>query len=73
MTRLLAALTLATALTGQAQAHGGDPLVFLADMQGQFVAPAAVDTAATARATGVLVGNEFTVHGRSRPTSTFTR
>lgn len=65
MTPLLAALTLAAAaaLTGQPQAHGAEPLVFLADMQGRFVAPAAVDTAAAAKATGVLVGNAFTVHG----------
>lgn len=65
MTRLLAALTLAaaTALSGQPEARGADPLVFLADMQGRFVAPAAVETAAAAKATGVLVGNEFTVHG----------
>jgi hypothetical protein len=39
------------------------PLMFVADFRGQLVAPAAVATAATAKATGVLVGNRFTVHG----------
>lgn len=39
------------------------PLVFVADLQGKFVAPAAVTSHAMAKATGVLVGNEFTVHG----------
>ena len=38
-------------------------LMFVADLQGKFVAPGAVETAATAKATGVLIGNRFTVHG----------
>lgn len=62
---LTAALTAAT-FTGPMHVNGIDtsePLIFVADMQGRFVAPAAVDTAASARATGVLVGDQFTVHG----------
>jgi hypothetical protein len=38
-------------------------LTFVADLRGQFVAPGAVETTAAAKATGVLVGNRFTVHG----------
>lgn len=38
-------------------------LTFVAELQGRFVAPAAVVTVATSKATGVLVGNRFTVHG----------
>jgi hypothetical protein len=63
--RLIATVVLATAAlgsNGHAQS-GADALVFVADMQGRFVAPAAVVTDAAAKATGVLVGNRFTVHG----------
>lgn len=38
-------------------------LHFVADMRGEHVAPAAVTTTAAGRASGVLVGNRFTVHG----------
>jgi hypothetical protein len=37
--------------------------MFVAELRGDAVAPASVQTAATAKATGVLVGNRFTVHG----------
>src|SRR5688500_456388 len=65
MKLLLAAIVAGAAIsvTGHAQTSGPDVLVFVADMQGRFVAPAAVETAASSRATGVLVGNKFTVHG----------
>lgn len=49
--------------SGQSQPVASDVLMFVADMQGHYVAPAAVQTAASARASGVLVGNRFTVHG----------
>jgi len=49
--------------SGRAQTPAEQPLIFVADLRGQLVAPAAVDTTATAKATGVLVGNRFTVHG----------
>ena len=49
--------------TGHAQATDPHALIFVADLQGRFVAPAAVETSATAKATGVLIGNRFTVHG----------
>jgi hypothetical protein len=52
------------ALTSTAGSQAAGPaLTFVADLRGALVAPAAVETAATARATGVLVGNRFTVHG----------
>lgn len=57
------ALAFAGTAAGHAQAGTETALMFVADMQGRFVAPAAVETAAAARATGVLVGNQFTVHG----------
>lgn len=64
MKHLIVAFALgAVSFTGHAQARGADALVFAADMQGRFVAPAPVDTAATAKATGVLIGHRFTVHG----------
>lgn len=58
---ILAFALAAASVTGQTP--DAVPLVFTADMQGRFVAPAPVDTAASARATGVLVGDRFTVHG----------
>ena len=63
--KVLAALVVAAvALPGgvRDQSDAG-ALVFVADMQGRFVAPSAVETTATAKATGVLIGNRFTVHG----------
>ena len=39
------------------------PLMFVAELQGKFVAPGAVDTAATGKAVAVLVGNRFMVNG----------
>jgi len=65
MRQLLVVVLAAAALasTGHAQATDHQPLVFVADLQGRFVAPAAVESGATAKATGVLVGDRFTVHG----------
>ncbi|HEX6324735.1 MAG TPA: CHRD domain-containing protein [Vicinamibacterales bacterium] len=65
MRHLLAPLALGLALigTGHAQSNDQEALLFMADMQGRFVAPAAVETAASARASAVLIGNRFTVHG----------
>lgn len=65
MRTILAAIVLAFAAAGagHAQTRNEQALMFVADMQGRFVAPAAVETSATARATGMLVGNRFTVHG----------
>ncbi|MEX2273035.1 MAG: CHRD domain-containing protein [Vicinamibacterales bacterium] len=60
---ILLAVTTAMASTGHAQTASHDVLVFVADLQGRFVAPAAIKTAASSKATGVLVGNRFTVHG----------
>lgn len=48
---------------GNAQAPADRPLTFVADLRGDAVAPASVQTAASAKATGVLVGNRLTVHG----------
>jgi hypothetical protein len=56
-------LLLAAGSTGGSQTAPEQPLIFVADLRGQLVAPAPVETAATARATGALVGNRFTVHG----------
>jgi hypothetical protein len=55
------ALSLATSASHARQ--DSQPLVFAADMRGDLVAPAAVQTEATAKATGVLIGNRFLVHG----------
>ena len=65
MRQLLAALVLAIAISGAGHAQSNDQaaLIFVADMQGRFVAPSAVDTAAKARASAVLIGSRFTVHG----------
>lgn len=64
MRMLLATLALGAAITGggDAQTTAAEPLIFVADMQGRFVAPA-VETAASARASAVLIGSRFTVHG----------
>jgi len=40
-----------------------DALIFVADLRGVLVAPGKVDSSAAAKATGVLVGTKFTVHG----------
>jgi hypothetical protein len=65
MRSALLALLLIVAATGfgHSQISSGEVLMFVADLRGQLVAPAAVETAATAKATGALVGNRFTVHG----------
>jgi hypothetical protein len=60
---LMCLLLIITGGAGRAQAPAEQPLMFVADLRGQLVAPAAVDTAATSKATAVLVGNRFTVHG----------
>src|SRR3990170_5015666 len=60
---LTCVLVVIAASTGGTQTASESPLIFVADLRGQLVAPAAVETAATAKATGVLVGNRFTVHG----------
>jgi len=56
-------LLVAMGSPGRSQAPTGQPLTFVAELRGQLVAPAAVETTATAKATAVLVGNRFTVHG----------
>src|SRR5688572_16780676 len=48
---------------GESQTAGEQPLMFVADLTGKLVAPEAVTTVATAKASAVLVGNRFTVHG----------
>ena len=60
---LACVLVVTAASSGATQTAPEQPLMFVADLRGQLVAPAAVETAATARATGVLVGDRFTVHG----------
>jgi len=60
---LTCVLVVTAASPGGTQTASEPPLIFVADLRGQVVAPAAVETAATAKATGVLVGNRFTVHG----------
>jgi hypothetical protein len=57
---LLAAITAKADVT---QKTSDEPLLFVADMTGKNVAPAAVDTPAAARATGLLAGSRFIVHG----------
>jgi hypothetical protein len=59
----LALLFAVTARADVAQKPADEPLLFVAEMTGRNVAPAAVDTAAAARATGLLVGSRFIVHG----------
>jgi hypothetical protein len=60
---VMMAMAFAGTAAGHPQAGNETALMFVADMQGRFVAPAPVDTAAASRATGVLIGNQFTVHG----------
>jgi len=57
---LLAAMT---ARADVAQSVSSEPLLFVAEMAGANVAPAAIETQATAKATGVLVGSRFIIHG----------
>jgi hypothetical protein len=52
-----------TARADVAQTTAAQPMLFVADLAGKNVAPAAVDTAATGKATAVLVGSRFIVHG----------
>jgi hypothetical protein len=57
-------LVVAAASSGAARGQQSrEALLFVADMRGAFVAQGKVETTATAKATGVLVGNRFTVHG----------
>jgi hypothetical protein len=64
MRLLFASLALSLALSGSGHAGvGQEALLFVADMQGRHVAPAAVDTPASARASAVLIGDRFVVHG----------
>ena len=58
-----AALVLTWLSTAGHASQGAQALTFIADLQGRFVAPAAVESSAVGKATGVLVGNRFTVHG----------
>jgi hypothetical protein len=60
---LTSVLLLLSLTAGGAQAPADEPLMFVAELRGDAVAPASVQTTATAKATGVLVGNRFTVHG----------
>jgi hypothetical protein len=46
-----------------APATGQEPLVFVADLAGKNVAPAAISTAASGKATAILLGSRFIVHG----------
>jgi hypothetical protein len=50
-------------LTAPGLEPGSAPLEFVAEMRGEHVAPEAVQTGASGRAIGVLVGNRFTVQG----------
>jgi hypothetical protein len=56
-------LVTATSPTGLIQTPSEPALVFVAELTGKNVAPEAVETSASSRATAVLVGNRFTVHG----------
>lgn len=56
-------LLIAMGRPGHSQAQVEQPLMFTADLRGALVAPAAIDTPASGKASGVLVGNRFTVHG----------
>ena len=56
-------LVLVAGTSGRSQTPPEKALLFVADLQGRFVAPAGVETAAAGKATGLLVGNRFTVHG----------
>lgn len=58
-----AALVLTWLSTAGHASQGAQALTFVADLQGRFIAPAAVDSGAMGKATGVLVGHRFTVHG----------
>lgn len=62
---LLAVLmtVVASSNASQSQSAPADVLMFVADLQGQQVAPAPVQTAALAKASAMLVGNRFVVHG----------
>jgi hypothetical protein len=52
-----------TARADVAQTTAAEPMLFVAELAGKNVAPAAVDTAATGKATALLVGSRFIVHG----------
>ena len=52
-----------TARADVAQTTAAEPMLFVAELAGRNVAPAAVQTVATGKATGLLVGSRFIVHG----------
>ena len=60
---LLTCLVLLAASSSGRSQTSEQALTFVADLRGELVALASVKTAATAKATGVLIGNRFTVHG----------
>jgi hypothetical protein len=63
LTLLALLIGVAAVEAGQTPAASPAPLMFTADLRGEHVAPAAVKTAASAKATAVLVGHTLTVHG----------
>jgi hypothetical protein len=60
---LAAVLVMSSTATTAAAPPQGQPLMFVAELQGKFVAPGPVETAATGKAIAVLVGNRFMVNG----------
>lgn len=60
---LVVAAWLSGSLGGTEWSQAPEPLHFVAALAGEHVAPAPVGTAASAQATGVLVGHRFTIHG----------
>ena len=64
MKRILLSVLVLVGATSSGRAQTPEQaLMFVADLRGQLVAPARVETTATAKATAVLIGNHFTVHG----------
>lgn len=64
MKRILLSVLVLVAATSSGRAQTTEQaMTFVADLRGQLVAPARVETTATAKAIGLLVGNRFTVHG----------
>jgi CHRD domain len=64
MKRILLTCLVLLAASGSGRSQTNEQaLTFVAELRGDLVAPASVKTAATAKATGVLIGNRFTVHG----------
>jgi hypothetical protein len=60
---VLAVLAMPAANPGTDARQHDAPLEFVAEMRGEHVSPQAVQTGASGRAIGILVGNQFTVHG----------